>query len=155
MRGPRRQGLGRQPRPAYLLLRSGKVQQSVKTTSVLLLLALVSINGAGLLFAFAEASFAQGQECTRTCCHLSKTGNGYATSCCALRCGKEVSETGSEPARERSTFGQPQLLSTAAPFAVVPSALRSGAISSRSQRGDRPLLDGQPDLNIRHSVLLV
>ena len=140
---------------AYLLLRSGKVQRSIKATGVLLLLALVSINGAGLLFAYTEATLAQGQECTRTCCHLSKTGDGYASACCALRCGKDVSETGSEPARERSTLGQPQVLSTAAPFAVMPPIPHSGAIDSRSNRGDKPLLDGQPDLNIKHSVLLV
>ena len=126
-----------------------------KATSVLVLLALLSVNGAGLLLAYSEASLAQGESCTRPCCHLSKSGPGYASSCCALRCGDDVSETGSEPARERSTFGQPQLLSAAMSFAVVPAAPHSSSKASRSKRGDRPLLDGQPDLNIKHSILLV
>jgi len=137
------------------LLRSPIVLRLTKATTVLLLLALLSLNGAGLLFAYTEVNLAQGRECKRTCCHLSKSGNGYASACCAVRCGEDVSETGSEPARERLTFGQTELLGTATPFALLPPAPHSPSKASRSKRGDRPLVDGQPDLNIQHSVLLV
>jgi hypothetical protein len=113
------------------------------------------VNGAGLLLAFTEANLAGDQNCKRSCCHLSKAGPGYASSCCALRCGEDVSETGSEPARERSTFGQPDLLNAATTLVVVPPSLFSNANRSLVRSGDRPLLDGQPDLNIQHSVLLV
>jgi hypothetical protein len=124
--------------------------------AALLLLVLVGSNGAGLVLAYAEAALASGERCERACCRLSRSGPGYAASCCAVRCGKDVNETGSEPARERSSLAKPLL--TTATLPASDRLIDTGTQGHRRNwdRSDSQLLsDSQPDLNVQHSVFLV
>lgn len=133
-----------------------RVRRIGKALAGVVLLALLSTNGAGLLLAYAESDLSVGEQCQRTCCRLSRTGSGYAASCCAVRCGKDVSETGSEPARERSSLAEPPLVPASPPASDV--ALDPGAHGHRrnlDRSQSHLLVDGQPDLNVQHSVFLV
>ena len=122
--------------------------------AVTTLVALVGLNGGGILLAYSEAGLGEGERCGRSCCNLGKAGAAYASSCCRLRCHDDTGESTSEPAREQISLKKADtrgvLLSTLSnPLLVT----HRGRLSL--DQDNRVPDDGQPDLHVKHSVFLV
>ena len=125
-----------------------------KTAAILTLLALFSLNGAGILLAYFESGLTTGERCSRSCCDLGKMGADFASSCCRLRCQEDVPESSSEPAREQIC-----LKKTVTQSAVLKS-LSSLAPSAEISRPTLEHISLQPAenqvaLHVKHSVFLV
>lgn len=126
----------------------------VKAVALLTLMALLSLNGAGILLAYSESGLAAGERCGRPCCDLGKMGAEFASSCCQIRCHEDVPGSGSEPARE-----QIHLKKTVTQSAV----LESCSSLSPAAEINRPFLerdfirsvDDHVALHVKLSVFLV
>jgi len=125
-----------------------------KAAAILTLMALFSLNGAGILFAYSESGLTTGERCSRSCCDLGKMGAESASPCCQLRCHEDVPERGSEPARE-----QIHLKKTVTQSAVLESCsslLRAAEISRPSlERNFLRPADDHVALHVKLSVFLV
>ena len=122
--------------------------------AVTTLVALVGLNGGGILLAYSEAGLGEGERCGRSCCNLGKAGAAYASSCCQLRCHEETSETNSEPAREPISLKKADTQGTL--LQKVSTPLLITGISRISLQRDVPFPgNGRVDLHIKNSVLLV
>jgi hypothetical protein len=129
-------------------------QALYKLVAVLTLSQLSLVYGGGVILAYQEQLSGPGSRCARPCCRLAKAGSTYASACCAVRCGEDAGERGSEPARKRISLD----LSPAPAVVRSTSVNVADSVSKRrlpSSGDSRPLDDGQPDLNVKHSVFLV
>ena len=118
------------------------------------LVALVGLNGEGFLLAYSEADLVEGERCSQSCCNLGKAGAAYASSCCRLRCHEDTGETNSEPAREQISLKKAGTQATLLQKLSTPLVITG--ISRTSLQWDfQSRDDGQVDLHIKNSVLLV
>ena len=122
--------------------------------AVATLVALVGLNGGGILLAYSEAGLGEGESCGRSCCNLGKAGAVYASACCQLRCHEDTGESNSEPAREQI------LLEKADTRGVFLRTLSNPLLITHTcrlslDRDNHFPDDGQPDLHVKHSVFLV
>jgi hypothetical protein len=126
-----------------------------KLAATLTLSQVCPLYGSPLLLAYQEQALAPESSCPRSCCHLAKTGSSsYASACCAVRCKEPQGDRGSEPARTRLALGALQAL----PVAAASAGPLTDGLSDRrppSETDCHPSADGQPGLNVRHSVFLV
>ena len=130
------------------------MKRIVKGVAIVTLMALFSLNGAGILLAYSEFDLAAGERCSRSCCDLGKMGAEFASSCCRLRCQKDVPESRSEPAREQICLKQ-----IASPIGVLKnlSGLNPNLETSRpSPQHTSPAIgENHVALHVKHSVFLV
>ncbi len=122
--------------------------------AVTTLVALVGLNGGGILLAYSEAGLPSEVRCSSSCCNLGKAGAAFASSCCRLCCHEDTSETNSEPAREQIP------LKKADTRGVLLRALSNPLLVTHTGRlspdQDNQVPDnGHPDLHVKHSVFLV
>ncbi len=122
--------------------------------AVATLVALVGLNGGGILLAYSEAGLPNEARCSQSCCNLGKAGAAYASSCCRLRCHEDTGESNSEPAREQISLKKADtrgvLLRTLSnPLLVT----HTGRLSP--DHDNYVPDDGHPDLHVKHSVFLV
>lgn len=118
------------------------------------LLALLSLNGVGILFAYSESGLAAGERCSRSCCDLGKRGVQFASSCCQLRCREDVPRNGAEPAREQICLKQTPAQSAALKSfsSLVPAPEISSPTLERLSLGPA---ENQVPLHVKHSAILV
>ena len=125
-----------------------------RSLAVAVLLALVGLNGGGILPAYSEAGLAEGKTCSRPCCNLGKAGAVYASSCCRLRCHEDTGESNSEPAREQILLKKADTRGVLVGTLSNPLLITHTCRLSLDQDNHFPD-DGQPDLHVKHSVFLV
>ena len=122
--------------------------------AVTTLVALVGLNGGGILLAYSEAGLPNEARCSRSCCNLGKAGAAYASSCCRLRCHEDTSETNSEPAREQISLKKADTRGVLLRTLSNPLLVTHTGRLSPDQDNHVPD-DGHPDLHVKHSVFLV
>ena len=122
--------------------------------AVATLVALVGLNGGGILLAYSEAGLPNEARCSQPCCNLGKAGAAYASSCCRLRCHEDTSESNSEPAREPISLKKADTRGVLLRTLSNPLLVTHTGRLSPDQDNHVPD-DGHPDLHVKHSVFLV
>ena len=122
--------------------------------AVATLVALVGLNGGGILLAYSEAGLPNEARCSQSCCNLGKAGAAYASSCCRLRCHEDTGESNSEPAREQISLKKADTRGVLLRTLSNPLLVTHTGRLSPDQDNYVPD-DGHPDLHVKHSVFLV